>query len=74
MIESIGLRCFRCFGSSRFSLPLRGFTALYGCNGSGRTSLIESVRFLKRTDGSSCRMTAGGSSTGWMILGRRGSF
>ena len=48
MIRSIRLREFRCFGSFDFSLP-RWFTAVYGSNGSGKTSLIESVRFLKRT-------------------------
>ena len=52
MFKTIGLRNFRCFSSVELDLtgprdvPLN-YAAVYGMNASGKTSLIEAVRFLK---------------------------
>lgn len=52
MFKTIGLRNFRCFSSVDMDLtgprdvPL-SYAAVYGMNASGKTSLMEAVRFLK---------------------------
>ena len=54
MFKTIGLRNFRCFSSVELDLtgprdrPL-GYAAIYGMNASGKTSLVEAVRFLKQS-------------------------
>lgn len=49
MLKTVSIENFKCFGTEVCSIPLRKVTVLYGKNGRGKSTLIQSLLIIAKT-------------------------